>query len=313
MPKLFCLYFFIFSQLFGAAQSADSSYNSIKQVENELKKLQKKVFFSKKESDRIAANKQFIVTWDKIISNSASLNYSFDSLTEVSILTPKDKKFKLITWDFPKDDGTHAYFGYLLVNNTKKIKKGWFRYETINEYEYFRLIDNSTLIKNPETYIGTPEKWFGMLYLSVIECDGFYTLIGYDPNDKLTRKKFIDVLYFKADGTPVFGKDVFKFARKNPKRLQFEYSSQVSMSVKYNDKQNQIIYSHLAPNREGDLLEGQYQFYGPDGSFDALELKKDKWVTVEDVDARNDKTKNDNKEKPDSKKHTKLMPGSKPK
>jgi len=313
MAKLFLLHFLVSITFLCSGQPNDSLENVFKQTENELKTLQKQVFFSKKESDRIAANKQFIAVWDKIVNNSGSLNYAFDSLKEVSILTPKDKKFKLITWDFPKDDGTHAYFGYLLVNNTKKIKKGLFRHETIREYEYFKLIDNSSIIKNAETYIGTPEKWFGMLYLSIIECDGFYTLIGYDPNDKLTRKKFIDVLYFKTDGTPIFGKDVFKFARKNPKRLQFEYSSQVSMSVKYNDKQNQIIYSHLAPNREGDLLEGQYQFYGPDGSFDALELKKDKWVTVEDVDARNDKNRNDTKEKPDSKKHTKLMPGSKPK
>jgi hypothetical protein len=302
MFKLFLLPLILLTTLLSYGQHIDSSFNFFKQIEGELKNLQKQVFFNKKESERIAANKQFISTWDKIVSNSYSINYPFDSLNEVSVLTPKDKKFKLITWDFPKDEGTHAYFGYLLVNNTKKIKKGLFKYETINEYNYFKLIDNSALIKNPETYIGTPEKWYGMLYLSVIECDGYYTLIGYDPNDKLTRKKFIDVLYFKANGTPIFGKDVFKFARKNPKRLQFEYSSQVTMSVRYNEKQQQIVYSHLSPNKEGNLLEGQYQFYGPDGSFDALQLKKDKWVVIEDVDARNEKNKNDRAEKPNPKK-----------
>ncbi|MDX2174346.1 MAG: hypothetical protein SFY56_14690 [Bacteroidota bacterium] len=301
------LTFLILASFLSNGQTPDSLGNVFKQVENELKMLQNVVFFSKKESDRIAGNKKFITTWDKIITNSACINYPFDSLKEVSVLTPKDKKFKLITWDFPREDGTHAFFGYLLVNNSKRIKKGLFKHETINEYEYFKLIDNSPLIKNPETFVGTTDKWFGMLYLTVIECDGFYTLIGYDPNDKLTRKKFIDVLYFKSDGTPIFGKDVFKFARKNPKRLQFEYSSQVSMSVRYNEKQNKIIYSHLAPNREGDLLEGQFQFYGPDGSFDALELKKDKWVTVEDVDARNEKNKNDKAEKPDPKKENPIF------
>lgn len=310
MIKFFLIVAFTLIHFFCICQSIDSSNNTLKQTENELKLLQANVFFSKTEGQRVQANKQFIATWDKIVTNDAILNYPFDSLQEVSILCPKDKKFKLITWDFPKDDGTHVYFGYLLVNNTKTIKKGWFRRQTTTEYNYFKLIDRSIQIKNAETYIGTADKWFGMLYVSLVECDGFYTLIGYDPNDKLTRKKFIDVLYFKPDGTPIFGKDVFKFARKNPKRLQFEYSSQVSMSIRYNDKQNKIIYSHLAPNREGDLLEGQFQFYGPDGSFDALELKKDKWVTVEDVDARNDKNKNDTKDKPDTKKHKKLMPGS---
>lgn len=304
MFKICLLYLFIVLQLVSKSQNAvDSTFNYLKKIEAELKLLQNRVFFDKKESERVTANKQFIATWEKIVHYPQCLNYGFDSLREVSVLSPKDKKFKLITWDFPRDDGTHAFFGYLLVNNSKKIKKGLFRHEIQNQYEGYVLIDNSPLIKNPETYIGFTDKWFGMLYLSVIECDGYYTLIGYDPNDKLTRKKFIDVLYFKPDGTPVFGKDVFKIPKKSPKRLQFEYSSQVSMSVRFNEKQNRIIYSHLAPNREGDLLEGQFQFYGPDGSFDALELKKDRWILIEDIDARNDKNKNDNADKPDPKKN----------
>jgi hypothetical protein len=115
MAKLFLLHFLVSITFLCSGQPNDSLENVFKQTENELKTLQKQVFFSKKESDRIAANKQFIAVWDKIVNNSGSLNYAFDSLKEVSILTPKDKKFKLITWDFPKDDGTHAYFGYLLV------------------------------------------------------------------------------------------------------------------------------------------------------------------------------------------------------
>ena len=47
------------------------------------------------------------------------------------------------------------------------------------------------------------------------------------------------------------------------------------------------------------MLEGLPQYYGPDGSYDALEMKKGKWVTVEDVDVRNDKNKNDRAKKPD--------------
>ena len=84
----------------------------------------------------------------------------------------------------------------------------------------------------------------------------------------------------------------------------FEYSSEVSMSLRYNEKHHEIVYSHLASKQEGSMLDGQYQFYGPDGSFDALVQKKDKWVTVEDVDARNEKNKNDNVQKPDPKKQT---------
>ncbi|MGZ3899172.1 MAG: hypothetical protein ACXVNM_03035 [Bacteroidia bacterium] len=301
------IFLFVFCQCV-YSQKADSVLTRFREAEKELQLLQKETFYSKKGSDRMAANKKFIAAWDEIVPNSRILDYPFDSLrNDVSILTPKDKKFKLITWNVPKDDGTHAYFGYLLVNNSKRIKKGLFKHETIEAYEYFKLIDYSGTIKNPENYIGTPAKWFGMLYLSLVECDGFYTLIGWDGNDNLTQRKFVDVLYFKPDGTPVFGKDVFRFPRKNPKRLMFEYSKEVSMSLKYNDKRKQIIYSHLAPKDPGTVLEGQFQYYGPDGSFDALELKKDKWVTIEAIDITNEKNKNDKAEKPDPDKQTPIF------
>jgi hypothetical protein len=295
------------------AQKSDSSLTVLKTAEWELKAIEKG-FLSRNESERIEANKKFIEVWDRIAGDPQILHYNFDSLKEVSILSPKDKKFKLITWNLHKNDGTHAFFGYLLVDNRKRVKKGFLRHETIETYEHFKLIDNSAIIKNPETYVGTPEKWFGMLYYSMIECDGYYTLLGYDPNDKLTQRKFVDALYFKPDGTPVFGKDIFRFPKKNPRRLMFEYSSEVSMSLKWNEKREQIVFSHLAPAKEGDVLKDQPQYYGPDGSYDALELKKDKWIMLEDVDVRNEKNDNDRSwndpKKPSNKKHKKVMPGN---
>ncbi len=308
MFKKVIFYFLIFFSVFLNAQKVDSTLYVFKEAENELKQLIKQTFYSKNEKERIDGNRKFIAVWDRIISNPQILNYGFDSLkNDVAILTPKDKKFKLITWDFHREDGTYAYFGFLLVNNNKRIKKGLFRHETVEAYEYFKLIDNSAIIKNPETFIGSTSKWFGMLYYSVIDCDGYYTLLARDINDKITQRKFVDVLSFKSDGTPVFGKDVFRFPKKNPRRLMFEYSSDISMSLRYNDKLNQIVYSHLAPKQGGGELEGQFQFYGPDGSFDALEMKKDKWVTIEDVDARNDKSKNDKVKKPNPKDQTPIF------
>lgn len=293
---LLLIFLFPFS-IFG---TDDSLQNALKNAEYRLQQIEKG-FLSRVESERIETNKKFLAVWSEIINNPKIIDYPFDSLKEVSILVPKDKKFKLITWNLHKDEGTHAFFGFLLVNNSKRIKKGLFRHETIQAYEHYLLLDQSPLVKSPESYVGYPSKWFGMLYYSVIECDGYYTLLGFDPNDKLVSRKFVDVLYFKSDGTPVFGKDVFRFAKKNPRRLMFEYSADVSMSLKYNEKRNQIIYSHLGPRKEGPSLEGLPQFYGPDGSYDALELKKNKWITVEDVDIRNEKSKNDKAKKPNPK------------
>lgn len=306
MFKKTIFYFFLLINVFAWGQKNDTLNIKLKKAEEGLKQIEKG-FNSRKEADRIDANKKFIVAWDAIINDPTILNYSFDSLKGVSILSPKDKKFKLITWNLNRDDGTEAFFGYLVVNNSKRIKTGFFKHKTVEAFESFKLFDISSQITNPETYVGTTDKWFGMLYTSIIECDGYYTLIAWDGNNKLIQRKFIDVLYFKSDGTPIFGKDVFKFPRKNPKRLMFQWSREVSMSIKYNEKRNQIVYSHLAPKSEGSLLEGQFQYYGPDGSFDALQMKKDKWVTIEDIDARNEKNKNDKAEKPDPSKQTPIF------
>lgn len=301
------IYFFLVISSISFAQKADSlkSINAAKLFE--LRSLQTEVFYSKKEADRMAANKDFIKAIESIAVNQKALDFPFDSLKEISTLSPKNKKFKLITWNIHKDDETHLFFGFLLVNNSKRVKKGFMKHETINNYEFFKLVDKSGSVKNPETYIGTPDKWFGMLYLDIIECEDYYTLIAWDGNDKLIQRKFLDVLYFKSDGTPIFGKDVFKFAKKNPKRLMFEYSSDVTMSLKYDDKSGRIVYSHLGPREEGTVMDGLPQYYGPDGSFDSMIQRKGKWVVDEDVDARNEKNKNDKAVKPDPNKQTPIF------
>lgn len=288
---------------------------SLTQLEYQIKDLQATVFESKKEAERFEANKKFIKLWEQALRQPESMTHPFDSVKGVSLKMPADKKFRIITWNVFKNDGTQAYFGFIQVNNTKTQKAGLFKKTTTTQYEVFQLIDVSGTVKSPETYQGTPPKWFGMLYYEVIECDGYYTLLGWDGNDNIITKKFIDILFFKSDGTPIFGKDVFKIAKKSPKRIMYQYSSEVSMSMKYNEKRGQIILSHLAPKDEGSVLEGQYQYYGPDGSFDAYEQSKDRWVLREAIDIKNDKNKEDSHwndpRNPTYKKKKKVMPKDK--
>ena len=69
------------------------------------------------------------------------------------------------------------------------------------------------------------------------------------------------------------------------KRVIFEYSSQVVMSMRYDDKLNMIVMDHLAPSEP--ILTNNYRFYCPDGSFDAFKFEKGVFVLHKDVDARN--------------------------
>lgn len=286
-------YIFLSISTFCLAQKTDTTKAIINAKLFQLRSLQTEVFYSKKEEDRLKANKEFIKLIEAIAQDKRALDFPFDSLHDISTLAPKDKKFKLITWNIQKEDESHLFFGFLMVNNSRRVKKGFMKHEDVINYEYFKLVDKSGSITNPETHIGTPDKWFGMLYYELIEQGDYYTLLGWDGNSKLVTRKFIDALYFKSDGTPVFGKDIFRFPRKNPKRMMFEYSSDVTMSLKFNDKTGSIVYSHLGPREEGEVLQGLPQYYGPDGSFDALYFKKGKWILFEDADVRNGKSKKD--------------------
>lgn len=293
------------SQLsFAQLSEVDMKYYA--ELEDSLKHISQRVFYSKKEANRFESNKQFLALWTFILKDEKSMQYPFDSLKrDVSLLMSPDNKFRIITWDMRKEDQTYVYFGYIQVNTTKISKKGLFKKEKTTQYDVFPLLDKSATVKTPENYVADPSKWFGMLYVDVVKSDDdFYTLIAWDGNEKLVQRKFIDILTFKEDGTPVFGKDVFKYPGKFAKRIMFQYASEVSMSLKYNPSRKQIIFSHLAPNTPDPTLENQFQYYGPDGSFDALSMKKGVWVYEPAIDIRKDKDKNDNAKKPEPNKQT---------
>ena len=191
----------------GKAQSiSDKDLAFFKKYEDSLAHMQHDLFFSKKDSIKFKTNARFYHLLEETLLNTLSFNYPFDSLIEIKRLTSPDKKFRYIGWDIPKQDGTYLYFGFIQALHPKTKK-----------YELYELADKSASIKNPEAYIGDYTKWFGMLYYAIIPCGDYYTLLGWDGNDKLTSRKFIDVLSFKKDGSPVFGKEVFKMPKKMPK------------------------------------------------------------------------------------------------
>jgi len=68
-------------------------------------------------------------------------------------------------------------------------------------------------------------------------------------------------------------------------RILFEYSARVQMSLRWIDSKKMIVFDHLSPTKAS--LTGNYQYYGPDFSFDALRFENGTWELVEDVDVRN--------------------------
>lgn len=272
---------FVLPGLAARPQAADVQMHA---YQDSLKALEPLIFRSKTDEEKYAANEKFIALLEEALALKSSFEFPFDSLKGIARLTSSDKKFRILNWNLPRNDGTHEYFGFIQVHVPKEKR-----------YKVFRLTDKSDDIRNPETAVTSTEKWYGMLYYKIIERKHrrktYYTLLGWDGNDMTSRKKFIEPISFAADGTPRFGDYIFEYDKKKPRRVVFEYGRDVTMTVNYSESDKLIVFAHLVPQHPA--LEGQYQFYVPDGSYDAFRFKKGKWELVKDIDARNEKNRND--------------------
>jgi hypothetical protein len=238
---------------------------------------------------RSRASKQLEKLLERILKLKDSYDYPFDSVKSIAILKSPDQAFKLFNWNELQDNGTYKYY-CLIQTHDKKT----------NETKVFTLNDNQ---RKTERAIITKSNlrypnWYGAHYYQIIyskyKKQKSYTLLGWEGRDGLSTCKVIDILYFDKNNEPVFGLPVLpaynegKTYDKNIKlsRIIFEYSNQLSMSLRYIDELKMIVYDYLAP--PSTEYEGKYAYYGPDMSYDALRFKKGKWVLIEDIQPKNE-------------------------
>jgi hypothetical protein len=298
--SLSCL-FPIKSNAFG---SDSSKY--LKVYEDSLKQLQYgrfDVHNSDKKKEEV--NAHFFNTMKAALKLPGSFTYDFDSLTTIAKLTSSDKQFRILNWNLPKQDGTEEYFGFIQSYNSKTKK-----------YTVYPLTEKQADMKEAQSKTYTPDQWLGMLYYKIVEetidKKPVYTVLAWRGYSKVITQKVIDVITFNADGSPNFGKAIFSNLpssfKGSPKRLIFQYSSDVAMTLEYSDKKSMILFDHLGPREDG--LEGQYQFYGPSFQIDGLAFKNGKWNFSQNVDARNNNHGDDkfqDPEKDDNQKNKKAI------
>lgn len=218
----------------------------------------------------------------KRILNSAlnipdGVNYPFTKIKSISIQTSSDKSFRVFTWFTLNKNG---YSPHGLISYKKPGKKTPVIYELNAIKEIPKNISFKTL---------NQDNWLGAVYYEIIEFKQknkkYYALIGFDGNNGITHKKIIDILSFTSNGQPRFGAPVFINEKRIANRIIFEYSAKAKISLSYHEKNKMIIFDHLAPERPE--LEGMFQYYVPDLSYDAYKLESGKWNYKPDVDARN--------------------------
>ncbi len=232
-----------------------------------------------KETDdaMIALNDSIIERMKILWANKEYFGDHFKGLTRISTLISEDKKVKVCTWNIPLPNSTQLFFGAVVTKN----KDG--------NIKYYELHDASDKMRSPEKAVLTPRKWYGAVYYDMVSVKDknygtYYALIGYKPNDEMTKKKVVDPLIVVNNATPKFGYSVFRNDRVVDKRLVFEYAASTSMMLKYEKHNERFILDHLSP--PSSLYKDNYRMYGPDFSYDSYVLEKGKWILEKDVDVR---------------------------
>lgn len=219
----------------------------------------------------IANNALFKRELKLIIEKNKSQKLQFDSIPFFAHLKSTDNQIEILNWNINFSDGSFEYFGFVIHKGFGKV---------------FEMTDKSDEYLNPETKKMKHNNWFGALYYEIVTVKSkpnYYVLLGWDGNNNYTTKKIIETLSFENESIN-FGIPVFESENGTINRVIFEFSKSAVMSLRYQEKEKRIVFDHLAPFQDG--ADDFFEFYGPDLSFDAYQLKKRNWSYIEDIDVR---------------------------
>lgn len=216
------------------------------------------------------------------LNKEEALVHEFSGIQSISILSPSDSVFVLFNWNIPLQDGTFRYECGILGK------------KSISNTQFYFLTDTTFANRKAEEHSSTfANQWTPCLFYKVLESKTrfkkYYTLLFWDGNSRLTNIKGIDILWFDESNKVRFGAPLFKFNSQETKsRIVFEYGGQNRMRLQFNTKLNRIEFDHLSPppadEQNTTNLDGIFEYYGPDLSFDGFLWKNNAWIYQADID-----------------------------
>ncbi len=261
--------------LLAPVRAQESEYHNLAGAESELMEL-----FNSLYSDTLSETDKIIDTIRNIFSEALgqdrSMDFAWQKLDRIGVISSDDGMLKIFTWHVMDDPDHYRYFGFIQVAQ----KKG--------KVKVIELADNHKEQRNVKNLRQSPEDWYGKLYYKIITRNykrkTFYTLLGMDFNKSTSIIKTIETIAIQRN-RPQFTGGLFFDGRDHMDRMVIEYSAQVAVSVRYDQRLGMITYDHLSPFHP--VYTGNYEFYGPDGSYDGLEFKEGTWFFRQDIDVRN--------------------------
>ncbi len=212
----------------------------------------------------------------EVLTMEGSMEFPWNGLDRIGVITSDDKRLRLFTWHVMDDYDHYRYFGYIQI----AMNKGKVR--------LFELHDNEKGQRGVMKLEQSDTDWYGKLYYQLISNKDrrktYYTIMGMDFNDSRSTIKSVEVLEIHRN-SPRFVRSLFLKGSDFVDRMVLEYADQVAISVRYDPGLEMITFDHLVPFHP--IYAKNFEFYGPDGSYDGLEFSGGRWLYREDIDARN--------------------------
>jgi len=260
--------------MIAGAPAQDPLYPELVKAENRLKAMFEELYEREaKEVDSLLNEIQGYM--EEVLMLDGAMEFPWSKLDRIGVRTTEDGKVRIFTWHVMDHPEKYRYFGFIQVQGKR------------DKLSLFPLLNNGLAQRGIYRLDQSTSNWYGKLYYQVlthqVKRKTYYTLLGMDFNNSLSNIKFVEMIQIQRN-KPVFVKNGFSNGRDVVDRVVLEYSDQVSMSVRYDRKLEMITYDHLVPMHP--VYQDQYEFYGPDGSFDGLRFTDGTWMLQEDIDAR---------------------------
>lgn len=220
---------------------------------------------------RLKSDSIFTKKLVQALKNPYSFYFTFDSIKQISTIYSPDSFFKIFTWDILLEDDLHIQRGAIQFNTKDGLLK------------LIPLFDVTNYDTTIFSIVGNNKNWVGAVYYNIIlntyNNKTFYTLLGFDLNNRKSTKKIMEVLYFNAFNIPVFGGDFFDFKDAENQyfiknRLILEYKKDALVKLNYDTKKNEIFFNYLISENNNNVDKSAFI---PEGSLEYLRWEDGKW------------------------------------
>jgi len=272
MSRSISILFFLFLILPIKGQEHD--YLELHKAESQLERLFTELYSDTlTDPDRVLREIDFLVP--EALTMPGAMDYAWSRLSRIGVRSSDDQHIRIFSWHVMDDSENYRYFCFIQV----RLKKG--------KMELFALQDNFKAQQGVYRTDQTMASWYGKLYYSIVtqkvKRKTYYTLLGLDFNNSRSNIKSVEVMTIHRN-KPRFEKEMFFNGNDRVDRLVLEYSKQVAITVRYEPSIDLITFDHLVPLHP--IYENNFEFYGPDGSFDGLKFEDGTWILQNDIDAR---------------------------